>query len=87
MIRALGYTLAFCLMLAFCLVLLYVALFALIAVLAFITWSLPIASVFSWPLFRLFLSVSAVMAVFFCTSKEGREFVSDFEEGYNRGRR
>lgn len=78
--RTFGYVLAFCLATALCFAAVALFLALIIGMLMFITLSLPVASPFSWVIFRILLLISMVFATVFCFSKEAKEFVDDFEE-------
>ena len=78
--RILGYMVAFC----FATVILFLGVSALlgafIGALVVITWSLPVASPFTWGVFRLILLASMIMSLAYCSSKDCEQFVDRLED-------
>jgi len=68
-----GYMLALCCFIA----ILYILLGVVITALMFITWSLPVASPFTWVIFRAIFSMAVVLltSLVFVFSKEAKDWV------------
>jgi cell division protein FtsW (lipid II flippase) len=59
-------------------VLLWILLGVVIAVLSFITWSLPLASPFTWTVFRIIFIVSLFLTTINMTTNDGaKEWIDD----------
>lgn len=78
--RTFGYLLAFSFATSLCFAAVALFLALIIGMFMFVTLSLPVASPFTWVVFRILLLISMVFATVFCFSKEAKEFVDDFEE-------
>jgi len=54
---------------------------AIMLFISFITWSWPIASPFTWFVFRLTVAIATIFAITWSFSKENKEFVNNTLEG------
>lgn len=63
----------------------FVLLAVVIAFLSFITWSLPLASPFTWSIFRILFAIAFLIALCWSFSKENKQFVEDtLKNEFNR---
>ena len=83
MIKARSYFLVFSLSTVIFVAVFFVILLFFIGSLMFITWSLPAALPFTWPIFRLLVSMGTLAAFCFTVSKEGRSLANDFAKSFN----
>lgn len=85
MIRVLGYVIAFAMVFAIVFLACWSLLALVIAAFSFITWSLPLYSMFNLVVLRLFVFIAAAVASVYCISREAREAVDEFERSFKRG--
>ena len=78
------YIITFALAVMFFTALFSVALLAVVGVLCFITWSLPVATINYWLLFRLLLSLAVVWSTIFMFSPEGKAAHNDTKKRLNK---
>ena len=53
----------------------------LVLIVMFIVWSWPVASPFTWGIFRLISGIATIFSIIWSFSKENKQFVNDTLEG------
>jgi hypothetical protein len=59
---------------------------AMLLLLSFVTWSWPIASPFTWFVFRLIAAISMIFAIAWSFSKENKEWVDEVMKDLTKGK-